>query len=155
MNEQEQEKKEENFIAELAKAKTELPLKVATGGAVTKTKSSSQEGQLAIDVYKNKEGDTLIIQATIAGVKDADLEIHITNESVTIKGERNRKEEIEDKNYLYQECFWGSFSRSIILPFEVDAEASTAILKNGILTIKMPKMDTSKKTKKLKVSAED
>ena len=151
----EQEKKDENFIVELAKAKTESPLKMETHKTIPKFKSAEQDGQLAIDVYKSKDGDEVIAQATIAGVKDADLEIHITNESVTIKGERNRKEEIEDKDYLYQECFWGSFSRSIILPFEVDAEASTAILKNGILTIRMPKMDVSKKTKKLKVSAED
>ncbi len=150
-----EEKKDENFIAELAKVKTESPLKLEIGKTIPKLKSSTQDGQLAVDVYKNKDGDEVIVQATIAGVKDADLEIHITNESVTIKGERSRKEEIEDKNYLYQECFWGSFSRSIILPFEVDPEASTAILKNGILTIKMPKLDIGKKTKKLKVSAED
>lgn len=153
--ENDQEKKDEAFIVELAKAKTETPLKVETMGSMPKLKLSSEEGQLAIDVYKSDDGSEVVAQATIAGVKDADLEIHITNESVTVKGKRERKEEIKDKNYLYQECFWGNFSRSIILPFEVDAESSTAVLKNGILTIRMPKMETSKKTKKLKVSNED
>ena len=110
--------------------------------------SEEMEGQLTVDVYQDKE--SIVVQSTVAGIDPEDLEINITNESVTVKGRRERLEKIEDKDYFYQECFWGKFSRSIILPEEVDPEKSTAALKNGVLTIKMPKLNR-KKAKKLKV----
>lgn len=106
------------------------------------------EGQLTVDVYQDK--DNIVVQSTVAGVEPDDLEINITNESITIHGRRERKETIEEKDYFYQECFWGRFSRSIILPAEVDSERSVASLKNGVLTVKMPKLER-RKAKKLKV----
>jgi len=106
------------------------------------------EGQLTIDVYQNP--DEIIVESTIAGVKPEDLDISITNEAVTIRGKREKLEEIKDEDYFYQECYWGKFSRSIILPQEIDSEKSVASLKNGILTIKLPKLNRQK-TKKLKV----
>lgn len=93
-----------------------------------------------------------MVQSTVAGVKDADLDINITNESVTIRGKREKEKKIEDKDYFYEECYWGNFSRSIILPEEIDPEKSTAEVKNGILTIRMPKLSRHK-AKKLKVKA--
>lgn len=138
----------DDIFAELAKAKSQpMPLKIKSEEPSLNEESES-EGQLTVDVFQNP--DEIVVQSTVAGVSPDDLEIHITNESVTIRGKRERSEKIEEKDYFYQECFWGSFSRSIILPAEVDSEKSTAILKNGILTIKMPKLDRSK-TKKLKV----
>lgn len=109
------------------------------------------EGQLTVDVYQDK--DNIVVQSTVAGVEPDELEINITNESVTIRGKREKTQSIEDKDYYYQECFWGRFSRSIILPVEVDPESSKANLKNGILTITMPKL-VKKKAKKLKVKLE-
>ncbi len=106
------------------------------------------EGQLTIDVYQNP--DEIIVESTIAGVKPEDLDIAITNEAVTIRGKREKQETIKDEDYFYQECYWGKFSRSIILPQEIDSEKATASLKNGILTIKLPKLNRQK-TKKLKV----
>jgi HSP20 family protein len=106
------------------------------------------EGQLTIDVYQNP--DEIIIESTIAGVKPEDLDIAITNEKVTIHGKREKHEKIKDEDYFYQECYWGKFSREIILPQEIDADKSVASLKNGILTIHLPKLNRSK-TKKLKV----
>lgn len=108
------------------------------------------EGQLTVDVYQDE--DNVIVQSTVAGVDVDDLEVNITNESVTIRGKRERREKIEERDYFYQECFWGKFSRSVILPVEVDPESSNAALKNGVLTIKMPKA-TRKKAKKLKIKA--
>ena len=140
-----------DIFVELAKLKTEPAplLKVSTD----KNKDLEDgEGTLTVDVYQDE--DYVIVQSTVAGVKDEDLEINITNESVTIRGTRERKEEVKEKDYFYQELFWGTFSRSIILPQEVDPDNSTATLKNGILTIKMPKMN-HQKTKKLKVKAAD
>jgi HSP20 family protein len=107
------------------------------------------EGQLTVDVYD--DGDEIIIESTVAGVDPEDLEINITSESVTIKGKREKQRRIEDKNYFYQECFWGTFSRSIILPEEVDPDRSEAKLaENRVLTIKMPKLK-KKKPKKMEV----
>ncbi|MEK7087012.1 MAG: Hsp20/alpha crystallin family protein [Patescibacteria group bacterium] len=138
----------DDIFAELAKAKSQpMPLKIKSE-ELSLNEENESEGQLTVDVFQNP--DEIVVQSTVAGVSPDDLEIHITNESVTIRGKRERAEKIEEKDYFYQECFWGSFSRSIILPTEVDSEKSTAVLKNGVLTIKMPKLDRSK-TKKLKV----
>jgi HSP20 family protein len=106
------------------------------------------EGQLTVDVFQTD--NEIIVQSTVAGVSDEDLEINITGESVTVRGQREKEEKIEEKDYFYRECFWGSFSRSIILPQEIDPDRSTAILKNGILTIRMPKVERQK-ARKIKV----
>ncbi|OGG37983.1 hypothetical protein A2116_01045 [Candidatus Jorgensenbacteria bacterium GWA1_49_17] len=143
----EQENKDDIFV-ELAKVKSEpKPLQIESKEENFEFDEES-EGQLTVDVYQDKE--SIVVQSTVAGIDPEDLEINITNESVTVKGRRERLEKIEDKDYFYQECFWGKFSRSIILPEEVDPEKSTAALKNGVLTIKMPKLNR-KKAKKLKV----
>ena len=69
---------------------------------------------------------------------------------VTVKGDRKNEEVVEKDNYYYQECYWGSFSRSVVLPVDVLAEKADAMLKNGILTIRLPKADITK-TKKIQV----
>lgn len=106
------------------------------------------EGQLTIDVYQT---DTeIVIKSTIAGVKPEDLDVTINNDMVSIRGERKREEQVSEENYYYQECYWGNFSRSVILPVDVISEKSEASMKNGILTIRLPKSDTNK-TKKIQV----
>jgi HSP20 family molecular chaperone IbpA len=107
------------------------------------------EGQLSIDVFQTPT--EIVVESTIAGVKPEDLDIDITNESVTIRGRRVKENKISDEDYFYQECYWGKFSRSIILPQEVDAENAEASLKNGVLTVRLPKIDRQK-SKKLKVN---
>lgn len=106
------------------------------------------EGQLTIDVYQTD--NDIVIKSTIAGVKPEDLDVSINNDMVTIKGERRSEEEVMDENYYYQECYWGSFSRSVILPVDVISDKSEASMKNGILTIRLPKADVNK-TKKIQV----
>jgi HSP20 family protein len=69
---------------------------------------------------------------------------------VTIKGERKQEDEVSMDNYYYQECYWGLFSRSVILPVEIIADKAEATMKNGILTLKLPKADTTK-TRKIQV----
>ena len=107
-----------------------------------------EEGKLTIDVYQTP--NEIVVESTIAGVKPEDLDIAINNESVTIRGKRERKAKISDENYFYQECYWGRFSRSVILPQEVDADNATASLKNGVLIIHLPKLNRQK-SKKLRV----
>jgi len=109
---------------------------------------SEIEGQLTIDVYQT--ADNIVVESTIAGVKPEDIDIDISSESVTIRGKREKEERVEEGDYIYQECYWGRFARSIILPQEIDSDNSTAAFKNGILTIKLPKVSKDKK-KRLKV----
>ena len=101
-------------------------------------KEDFEEGQLSIDVYETEKN--IIIKSTIAGVKPEDLDITIDNDMLTIRGKRHDEEEKEGRNYLYQECYWGSFSRSVILPVEVDAKKIDASLENGVLTIVLKKI---------------
>ena len=118
--------------------------------AARRSESSEQtEGTLTLDVYKN-DGD-IVIQSTIAGAMPADIDISILNDMVTIKGNRQPDEQIRSSDYYYQELYWGPFSRSVILPEEVDPEGAKASYKNGILTIRLPTLQKSK-TKKLKIS---
>lgn len=100
-------------------------------------------GQLSVDVYQT---DThVIIKSTIAGVKPEDIDIAIDGDMITIKGKREHEESgISADNYIYQECYWGGFSRSIVLPQEVKPDGINATLKNGVLTVKLPKLKKSK-----------
>jgi HSP20 family protein len=100
------------------------------------------EGQLTIDVYQTD--DAIVIKSTIAGVKPEDLDVAINNDMVTIKGERKNEEVVPNGNYYYQECYWGPFSRSILLPVDIIADKAEASLKNGILSIRLPKADTTR-----------
>ena len=106
------------------------------------------DGQLTIDVYQTPEA--IVVESPIAGVNSDDLDIDITNESITIRGKRERSQKIKDEDYFYQECYWGKFSRSVILPQEVDAEKSEANIKDGVFTVWLPKLNRQK-SKKLKV----
>ena len=111
---------------------------------------SEYEGELNIDMYQTK--DNVIIKSTIAGVKSEDLDITIANDMLTIRGDRKREEKIEQQDYFYQECYWGGFSRSVILPVDVDIEHIEADLKDGILTVILPKAAKAK-TKKIRVKS--
>lgn len=95
------------------------------------------EGQLSIDVYQTPKD--LVIKSTIAGVKTEDIDISINNDMLTIRGKRELAEDIKTEDYLYKECYWGAFSRSVILPMEVKTEKINAYLEDGVLTITLPK----------------
>ncbi|PIT90202.1 MAG: hypothetical protein COU22_03430 [Candidatus Komeilibacteria bacterium CG10_big_fil_rev_8_21_14_0_10_41_13] len=109
-----------------------------------------EEGQLSVDVYQTK--DAIVIKSTIAGVRPEDIDISINNDMVTIRGKREIEETITEDDYFYQECYWGGFSRSIILPMEIIPEKVDASLKNGVLTVKLPK---SKKTQSISVKVKE
>lgn len=108
------------------------------------------EGQLPVDVHQTA-GD-IIIRAFVAGVRPDELNISISRDMVEIDGTRTEREQVSGADYFSQELFWGSFSRAIMLPQEVDVEASSASAKDGLLTIILPKLDKAKQTK-LRVKA--
>lgn len=112
--------------------------------------SPEYEGQLAIDVYQTDE--SVIIQAPIAGVQPDHLEISITDDVISIRGERYQEQSIPEENYFAQECYWGTFSRSYLMPMLIEADSAKASLKNGILTVTIPKQAKAK-TRIVKVTA--
>src|SRR3989344_367552 len=151
---------DEKFFEELAKGKAEADSGVEIGLAKassiasrgvaaqkisTKTYDDEPEGQLAIDVYQTPS--EIMVESAIAGVKPEDIDINVTNDSVVIKGERRRGQEVKEDNYFYRECYWGRFSRSVILPQEVDPEGAGVSFKNGILIVRLPKLNRKKSKK--------
>lgn len=101
---------------------------------------NQEEGQLAIDVFHDDE--RIVVKSTIAGTEPDDLKISLHNDLLIIKGRRENKEMVDEDNYLFKECYWGPFSRSIILPSEVDAKRVEAEIENGVLTITLYKQET-------------
>lgn len=97
-----------------------------------------EEGQLSLDVYETDK--TIVVRSTIAGVKPDDLDITIDSDMLTIRGKRTDESEEKGREYLYRECYWGSFSRSVILPEEVDEKKIDASLEGGVLTITLKKI---------------
>jgi HSP20 family protein len=102
-------------------------------------------GQLAVDVYETKE--KLVVKGRVAGVNKSDLDVSISDNTLTIRGTLSAGNEDEVENYFLQECYWGEFSRSIVLPVPVREEEIEAVLKDGVLTISFAKVkqDTVKK----------
>lgn len=100
-------------------------------------------GQLALDIYQTAAD--LIVEAPIAGVRPEDLDIAIQDDVLTIRGKRMRCNDVGGDDMIYAECHWGEFSRSIVLPMDVVSERIEATLKNGILTIRMPKAQPNRR----------
>jgi len=110
------------------------------------------EGQLTIDVYQTPH--EIVVESAIAGVDpEKDLDINITADSITIRGRRRRDHQVKAEDYFYQECYWGRFSRSVILPQEIDSENAYASFKNGVLSVHLPKF-VKQRTRKIKVKIE-
>ena len=101
------------------------------------------EGQLSLDVFR--DGDALVVRSTVSGVKPEDLDISIHGDLLTIRGKRESGNDVSDEEWFYRECYWGAFSRSIVLPYEVASDLAEANLKNGVLEIRIPIREHGKK----------
>ena len=117
---------------------------------VYEDEEEDEEPGLAIDIYESD--NELVLQGMIAGVTPENLHIAITRGSVTIRGKRNAPQGIPDEHYISRELYWGSFSRVIELPYEVDTEGAEAVEKYGLLIIRLPKLDVAR-TQELKVKS--
>ncbi len=119
------------------------------GGAAPTSDDWDEEdavpGQLAVDVYETRE--KLVVKARTAGVNKPDLDVSISDNTLSIRGTLSAGNEDEVENYFVQECYWGEFSRSIALPVPVKEDEIEAVLKDGVLTISFTKVkqDTVKK----------
>ena len=144
---------DESYEIELARATTDAgavtasakskpangkPKVVESKDSVVAWDDSEPEGQLTVDVYQTPSD--IVVESAIAGVRPEDIDIQVTADSISIRGSRHREKEVGDEDYLYQECYWGRFARSIILPQEVDPDGADVTFKNGILTIRLPKV---------------
>lgn len=105
-------------------------------------------GELAVDVYQT--GDAIVVKALIAGVQPNSIDINLTREMITITGSRQEEKETDEDDYFQRELYWGSFSRTILLPEEVDVDMAEASEKHGVLSVRLPKIN-KKKEMKLKV----
>lgn len=155
---------DEQFFASLAGAKSgadetyEVELAKAGGAVMSRTASRATakskadegetEGQLTVDVYQTPTD--IVVESAIAGVKPEDIDINVTPDSIAIHGARHREKQAGDEDYLYQECYWGRFGRSIILPQEVDPDNAEVTFKNGILTVRLPKLN-KRRSRKLRI----
>ncbi len=105
----------------------------------------NEEGELAVDLYETQEA--VVVQAMTAGTRKNDLDIMITRESITIRGERHSDARVHEDSYITQELYWGAFSRTIQLPEEIEVEEAMAKEEHGLLTIRLPKIDKHKQAK--------
>jgi len=108
------------------------------------------DAELSIDMYQTDSH--IIIKTLIAGVRPEDIEVSITRDMVIVKGKREGERHIEDGDYFHKELYWGSFSRKILLPQEVEVDESEAVDRHGLLILKLPKIDKTRQTRiKVKV----
>ncbi|HEY4507376.1 MAG TPA: Hsp20/alpha crystallin family protein [Candidatus Paceibacterota bacterium] len=107
--------------------------------------TSDEEGELAVDVIETP--DSVVVRAMIAGVRPANLEVQLSRESVTVIGSREEESFSSSDEAICRELYWGSFSRTVPLPAEVDIEQAVAKEKHGLLTLVLPKVDRHRKTK--------
>lgn len=96
----------------------------------------ADEGQLSLDVFR--EEDVLVIRAPMAGVRDEDLHLSVDGDLLTIRGERRQDREVNEDDWFMRECYWGSFSRSVVLPNDVDGNRASASLNHGLLEVRIP-----------------
>ena len=113
------------------------------GAELWQTSNEDTDGELALDVYQTNS--EIIVQTFVAGVKPEDLEINITRDMLTLRGKRVESKTTKEDDYFSKELYWGSFSRTISLPQEVEPEEAEAIERHGLLTIRLPKIDRNKK----------
>ena len=104
-----------------------------------------EDEELALDVYQDQ--DNLYIRAFIPGVNPAGLDIDISRDMVTIRGDKIMMQSIDDEDYFQRELRFGTFARKILLPREIDIDVAEAHSKDGLLVLKLPKVDKDRKSK--------
>lgn len=107
--------------------------------------TDSNDAQLTVDVYQTPT--EIIVKTMVAGVKPDDLDVIIGRDEITIRGERSEDRTVSDDEYFHRELYWGSFSRTIALPEEIDVDTAEATEKHGMLILRLPKLDKNRQTK--------
>ncbi len=128
----------------------ERHLQFNTNGDDRDAHEAEPGGELAVDVYQTS--DAIVVKALIAGVQPSTIDIALTREMLTISGSRTDDKEVEEDGYYQRELYWGTFTRTILLPEEVDVDMAEASEKHGVLMIRLPKINKKRQTR-LKVRA--
>jgi len=115
------------------------------GAALPDPVEEAVDGELSVDVYQTPTH--IVVKAMIAGVRPEDLDVTITRDMVTIRGKREQHTEGNAGDFFFQELYWGTFSRTIVLPQEVEVEEAEAVEKHGLLIIRLPKLDKGRQAK--------
>lgn len=103
------------------------------------------EEELSVDLFETP--DNIVVRAMIPGIRKEDLDVSLTRDSITIRGERKEEQTVSENDFHVKELFWGSFSRTLTLPHEIDIDGAEASESQGVLTISLPRIDKGKKTK--------
>ena len=111
-----------------------------------------EEERMSLDMYQTD--NEVVLKASVPGVKPGELDVSISGDVLTIKGERKEEREVKEENYLRRERTVGSFARSVTLPLPVKMESITAEFENGVLTITMPKAEEVK-PKQIKIQTKE
>lgn len=119
------------------KLEEDKPVEEVPQKPISQNEIFEQDGELVIDVFET--GEHFVVLAAIAGAQIKDMDISLEKEMMVIKGHRKDPHEDGDKKYFYQECYWGPFSRKIVLPENIDVDKADAQMDKGVLTIKIPK----------------
>ncbi len=138
------ESEEENWEEEADLPKSKVSIAPAESAEWSES-AEEEPSELAVDVYQTP--DEIVVKAMAAGVRPEDLDIDISRDMVVITGIRKEGSLAETGDYIHQELFWGSFSRTIVLPEEIDPETSIATEKNGLIIVRLPKIDKKRRTK--------
>jgi HSP20 family protein len=104
---------------------------------------------MSLDVFRDKKD--LVVRSTVAGTNPEDIDISVHGDLLTIRGKRDAGREVSDDDWYYRECYWGAFSRSVVLPYEVFAEKAEASLKNGVLEVRIPIQEAAERSIKVSV----
>jgi HSP20 family molecular chaperone IbpA len=129
-----------------AQQQTSIPVQQqASQHAPLLLEDEPSEGQLPVDVYQTPS--EIVIRTFIAAVRPDEMNVSISRDMVVIEGAREERATVTESDYFHHELFWGTFSRTILLPQEVDVENSSAGAKDGLLTIILPKLDKARQTK--------
>lgn len=136
---------EQDFYPLEKKAETpRLSQTLAKQGADTWSDEEPEDGQLSVDLYQTPSD--IYVETMVAGVRPEDLQITITRDMITLRGKREQARTVNDEDFFSRELYWGTFSRTISLPAEVEAEEAEAIERHGLLVIRLPKMNKDKQT---------
>jgi len=104
---------------------------------------NSPRNLITFPVDVKAEDQAYVVMAYLPGVKSEDLNVNVVNDTLTIEGEIKNEHSEKDANYLVQECVSGNFSRSLTLPDALDAAKAEATLKDGVLTLRLPKVEAA------------
>lgn len=142
----------EDFFSQLSAQDQEASLlaEIAQKPSLLQTENEdwfaqTYDGQLSVDVYQTDKD--ILVRAAVAGVRAEDLDIELASDMITIKGVRRMQKEVKDQDFMIRECYFGGFSRSIILPVDIQHDKVRATLENGLLTVVLPKSDKPRHSK--------